>query len=131
MPKRKSFSYGNTLSEWEQVTAAVTDNQADLPHLESRRDQLQAILEEARTIAQQQAIHTAGRQDMSRRLEDAIERGRKLTTFLRAGAKEHYGNRSEKLVEFGMKPLRMRSRPKPLDPPPGPEATAPDPSPQS
>jgi hypothetical protein len=131
MSKKKSFSYGETFNEWEQIKKAFTDNQSDFPHLESHRAQLEALLEEAREMAQQQAVHTASRQDTSRRLEAAVERGRKLASFMRAGAKERYGNRSEKLVEFGVQPLRTR-RPakKSPEPPPGPEVTAPDPDSQ-
>lgn len=33
-----------------------------------------------------------------------------LNTFLNAGIREHYGNRSEKLVEFGLQPFRSQPR---------------------
>ena len=36
--------------------------------------------------------------------------GRKLATYLRVGLKQNYGNRSEKLVEFGLQPLRIRHK---------------------
>ena len=126
MPRNKSFAKGNTLEDWEQIIAAYASNQPDLQHLEAQRAELASLVDQARSASRQQESHTAGRQDMSRQLEAVIERGRKLATFLRAGAKERYGNRSEKLVEFGVQPLRTRSKPKSIQPPPGPEAVAPD-----
>jgi hypothetical protein len=125
MQKKKSFSVGNTLEEWEQLTAAYSANQPDLQHLEGQRAELESLLDQARSVSRQQESHTAGRQDMSRQLEAVLERGRKLATFLRVGAKERYGNRSEKLVEFGVQPLRTRRPPKSVQPPPGPESTHP------
>ena len=54
-----------------------------------------------------------------------LEEGLKLATFLRVGVRQHYGNRSEKLVEFGFQPFRSRRVPPPPEPPPSPEVTAP------
>lgn len=31
-----------------------------------------------------------------------MDEGRKLSAFLKAGVRQHYGNRAEKLVEFGL-----------------------------
>jgi hypothetical protein len=36
--------------------------------------------------------------------------GSKLATVLRFLIKQHYGNRSDKLVELGIQPLRRRAR---------------------
>jgi hypothetical protein len=61
----------------------------------------------------------------SKRLQTLVNQGTKLTTVLKAIAKQHYGNGNDKLVEFGIKPFR--SRPKPtVVPPAAPELGAPD-----
>jgi hypothetical protein len=65
---------------------------------------------------------------MSTKISESLEKGRKLATFLRTGIKQRYGNRSDKLAEFGVQPLRPRRQSVPTAPPPGPEAPAPDPS---
>jgi len=51
-----------------------------------------------------------------------------LSAFLDAGVKQHYGNRAEKLAEFGLQPLRRRPRAQqtepvgaPVEPPATPE----------
>jgi hypothetical protein len=55
-----------------------------------------------------------------------MDEGRKLATYLRVGVKQNYGNRSEKLVEFGLRPLRTRRKSSATPPPPAtPTPTAP------
>jgi hypothetical protein len=49
--------------------------------------------------------------------------GNRIAAFLRAGARQHFGPDSEKLVEFGIQPTRGRRRKKvepeiPEEPPP-------------
>lgn len=52
----------------------------------------------------------ATKQETTKRLRTLLAEGRKLATFLRAGVKQRYGNRAEKLVEFGLAPLRPKVR---------------------
>ena len=39
-----------------------------------------------------------------------LAQGRKLATVLRTSVREHYGNRNQKIAEFGLQPLHTRSR---------------------
>jgi hypothetical protein len=73
--------------------------------------QLRGIVTEAQGLLSEQKIHSAAKQDLSRRVETLLEQGTKLATFLRAGVKQHYGTRSEKLVEFDLLPFRGRVKP--------------------
>ncbi|MEA2602060.1 MAG: hypothetical protein QOF89_3052 [Acidobacteriota bacterium] len=101
---------GVTLSGWRQLGTSIVTNSGDLPHLETHRTQLGEILGRAENLSSQQATLTASKQDVSKQLQDVMDEGRKLATFLRAGVKQHYGNRAEKLVEFGLRPFRSRRR---------------------
>src|SRR4051812_10013984 len=122
MRKKKSQSYGDTLKEWELITEACTVNAVDLHNLAEQRDQLEALLTQAKSVRTEQAAFTASRQDRSSQLATVLDDGRKLASFLRAGIKQRYGNRSEKLAEFGVRPLRPRRSSPSTQPPPGPEA---------
>ena len=104
------MSYGVVFKEWKDLLQAIEENSGDLQDLEARRVKLEAILDEAFEISKRQAVHTAGRQESSKRLEALLAAGQKVATFLRVGVREHYGNRSEKLAEFRIQPLRARSR---------------------
>jgi hypothetical protein len=128
--KKKSLSYGDTFKEWELITEACDSNQGDFPYLQAPKEELEALLEQVKDAVKQQAAYTASRQNMSSKISETLEKGRKLATVLRTAIKQRYGNRSEKLVEFGVQPLRPRRQSVSTAPPPGPEAPAPDPTSQ-
>src|SRR3954470_16838683 len=122
MPRDRN---GATLSGWRQLGTSMVANSGDLPHLETHRTQLVETLGRAEHLTSQQAALTASKQDVSKQLQDVMDEGRKLATFLRAGVKQHYGNRAEKLVEFGLAPFRAKAKVKsdpkpPATPPPSP-----------
>lgn len=107
---QKPTSYADYIKEWEDLLAPLVENSAEMPQLEIPTGKLQGMLDYVRTLSQQQAVYTASKQDASKKLEAAIEQGRKLATFLRFGIKEHYGNSNEKLKEFRIQPFRSRLR---------------------
>ncbi len=116
--------YGVTINGWERLLVALAANIQDLPHLEAHRTLLVAMLGQLREISAQQAALAASKQEATQRLQALLGEGRKLATFLRAGIRQHYGNRSEKLVEFDLQPFRARVRKaaegtKPVPPPSG------------
>ena len=89
---------------------ALTTNSADLPQMEVPRQKVEAMLTEMRDLTGQQASLTAAKQDVSKRLEELTNEGMKMATFVDVGVRQHYGNRSEKLVEFGQQPFRSQPR---------------------
>ncbi|HEX7185455.1 MAG TPA: hypothetical protein VF756_26770 [Thermoanaerobaculia bacterium] len=111
--------YGITLNGWERLGVSMEINAQDLPHLEAKRTQLAAMLIQVRELAAQQATLTASKQEVTKRLQTLLAEGRKLANFLRAGVRQHYGNRAEKLVEFDLQPFRGRPRTQSLAPPEG------------
>jgi hypothetical protein len=82
-------------------------------NLEKPLTELKANLAELRVLASQQDFHQAKKQEASKRIRELIGEGNKRSTLLKIGLQQHYGNRSEKLVEFGIQPLRTRRRAKP------------------
>lgn len=68
---------------------------------------------------------TADKQKASKDLQDAISRLKEQLIFLRTAIRGDIGPRTEKLVEFGIAPLRTRGRrAKPVEVPKEPETTA-------
>jgi hypothetical protein len=120
------------LGDLERLASSLAANATDLPHLEVSRNQLGALLNEAREAADLQALHTAGKQEASRKLGVALTEGMRLANVLRLAVKHHYGIRSEKLAHFGLQPFRGRPRkakpapeePKPPVPPDTPGTAA-------
>jgi len=108
--------YGTTLNSWEGLLVAMIANEQDFAQFASQRQQLASFGEQARDAAKEQAAHAAGKQEATVRLQTSLREGRKVATFLRNAVLHRYGNRSEKLVEFGLQPLRPRPRPTPETP---------------
>lgn len=105
---RKTTTQPQTRDDWQRLIPTLVSNSADLPHLEAPRRQLEAILAETVALLQQQAALAASRQEVSRRLQALVAEGRQLAAFLRAGVKQKYGRRAEKLAEFNLLPFRGR-----------------------
>ena len=98
------------LGDMERLVSSMEANAAELPHLETSRNQLNTLLDEARDASDLQALHTAGKQEASRKLQTALTEGMRLATVIRLAVKHHYGIRSEKLAHFGIQPFRGRPR---------------------
>ena len=117
--------YMNRVAGWERVTTALEANATDLPHLEAHRVQLEQIHEQFRELGAQQIALAASKQETTREMQELFRVGETLVDFLRTGVRQHYGLRSEKLVEFGLQPIRSRKRTSNPPEPPGPESEAP------
>jgi hypothetical protein len=117
----KPKSYAETVNGFEELLTALGENSGDLPQLDLPRQRLQTILNQLRAFTTEQAAFTAGRQQATERVYFLLAQGRKLATVLRASVREHYGNRSQKVAEFGLQPLHTRSRSADDNPLPPPE----------
>ena len=103
-------TYKGKIEDWDRLQARLTANAAELAHLDGVRTKLEAAMEQTRQIAALQAAQTASKQQSSKSLKEAIAEGDRLANLVRAAVKQHYGIRSEKLLEFGVKPFRGRKK---------------------
>lgn len=128
-PKRqRSARLGDRNKVWRTVSGSVAANAAELPQAAIPLAALDRILAEVDQIFLDQAAFRAGKQLSSKRLLALFEQGDKLTTVLKVLVRQHYGNGSDKLVEFGVQPLRVRPKATvvpPETPAPPPAATSP------
>lgn len=103
-------SFAATVGSWKLLIDSVGANSGDFQQFEQKREQLEALFARARQLLAERDAHDAAKQLATRELQGVLEEGRMLATFLRQTAKQRYGNRSEKLVEFGVQPRRRRPR---------------------
>ena len=113
----KESTYKGKFGDWDRLNTMLTANAAELAHLEPLRAQLAASLAQGQAHAAQQAVHTAAKQDTSQQLRNTVVEGDRLANLLRKALQQHYGIRSEKLVEFGVKTFRGRLRAKKVENP--------------
>jgi hypothetical protein len=103
-------TYPITLKKMELRNKALAANSGDLPQLELTRVRLDSMTTEMKDLTAQQASQAAGKQDTSKRIAALVRESRKMLTVVDTVVKQHYGNQSEKLVEFGVKPFRSAPR---------------------
>lgn len=124
----KESTQKGRMEAWERLIQRIAANAPELAHLETARARLEAMLAEGREAAAQQAAYTSGKQEATRKLKVLQVEGERLANVLRVSVKQHFGIRSEKLSEFGLKPFRGRNRKKTepgLKPAPSRETPAP------
>ncbi|HWM95045.1 MAG TPA: hypothetical protein VN493_30095 [Thermoanaerobaculia bacterium] len=126
-----NWLYMNKVNGWDMVDAAVTADAPEVPQLEINLPKLRERSQRVRALYTQQAALTAAKQEVTRELNQLILEGDALVDFIKTGARAHYGKDSEKLVAYGIKPFRSRSR-KSTPKLPAPETAAPaSPAPDS
>lgn len=104
----KTKAFDAVTVEWEQLLAAVTANQEELPQVEAFRVQLEAHLTDLRALQAQRAALQVKALQATQNLRDALAWGLDLVTRIRDGVRGHYGFRNDKLTEFGIRPIRKR-----------------------
>ncbi|MFL6232716.1 MAG: hypothetical protein ACJ76N_06245 [Thermoanaerobaculia bacterium] len=122
---------GETLSGWQELASSLSANAAEVPHLEGHRTRLADLLKQAQDLTTQQAALTASKQEVSKKLQGVMDEGKTVASFLRAGVRQHFGKRAEKMVEFGMRPfrgLRRKTETDPSTPETKPPAVTPPPA---
>jgi hypothetical protein len=122
------------MKKLELRSKSMAANKEELTHLEGIRLKVDGTLAEMKDLTAQQASLTAAKQEVTKRLATATSEALKLLTFVDAGIREHYGNRAEKLVEFGQQPFRSQPRVRLVGPDgqpvkPGPTPAEPSPTP--
>jgi hypothetical protein len=102
--------YMNKVNRWENLDTAVTANQ--VPNLEGSLPKLRDKSKRMRELYAQHSALAAARQVITQEMQQVIEEGDQVVRVVREGVKDHYGKRNEKLVEFGVPPLRATAEKK-------------------
>jgi chromosome segregation ATPase len=98
------------LEEWQRLLEALQANRSDLEHLSTQSRELETLLSRAEDLLQSQAALEAGRKEATQRLAELLADCQRLATVLRFALKHHYGPAAEKLTDFGIQPVRGRSK---------------------
>jgi hypothetical protein len=103
-------SRGDIVLEWEKLVAALRANPQVLIVVEPLLQEFETLLAEIRTLVVQQSAQTATVQQTAKDIEDREKRGTVLATRLRNAARVVFGTRTEKVIEFGVRPFRKPTR---------------------
>lgn len=87
---------------------ALAANIEKIPHLAMPLSRLQQLLALLKELTAEQARLTAARQEVSKRIAEIINDAQLLLTSVDLAIKQEYGNRSERLAEYGVQPFRRK-----------------------
>jgi hypothetical protein len=107
MPKN---SIADVIVDWETLLATVRASAANLPGLEAFIAPLEKLLAGAKELSVRVETSKGLKQQESQQRRALLEEGKILTSRIRAALKAHFGLQNERLVEFGVRPIRSRSR---------------------
>jgi ABC-type transporter Mla subunit MlaD len=105
-----NVSFADDTHAWNRLISAVDTNVEDLPHLVPQRQELEALLEQAKTLRVRQMKLESRLRQTTQELRATVAEGRDLASRLRAGFKQVYGAHSAKLLEAGSRPRRKPRR---------------------
>jgi hypothetical protein len=108
MPNKSS--YADIIRDWEKLLASVQGDASNLPTAEPHRLALQQILDQIKAQKTRQDTLQATRQETTQDLNNLIVQGREQVIRLRGVVRAEVGPKNERLVQFGVAPLRKRSR---------------------
>jgi hypothetical protein len=113
------------LVSWDNLLANVQANAAEVPDLAVYTAPLRQVLTETKDITARLDARRALKQQDSRDRRVLLHQGVAAAARLRAALKAHYGLDSERLIEYGSRPLRPRKRAKKNPPPQSPQPQGP------
>lgn len=123
-------SFNDKLARWDALNTNLKPQLADLPHLQKGQEEFEALLRKGFEIAAQQHQYTGLFRQIIVDRNQLEARVTQLAEFLASGLRHTYGKKSQKLHEFGVKPL-IRRKARKETPSPGEETSAPPVSPSS
>jgi hypothetical protein len=106
--RSKPNAFADVLRTWESLLAAATDHAAEIPSAEPRRVALAESLEKARMAKGLQESHAASRQVLTQSLEEILVEGKDRAIQLRGAIRAELGPTTERLNQFGIRPIRRR-----------------------
>jgi hypothetical protein len=106
MPRETTYS--GILGELLRFQASMEASLSEIPHLGLSREILGESLTRAQALARRHASVSSERQQLTQQFKAVLSDSRRMATVLRKALQHHYGIRSEKMTEFGLRPYRGR-----------------------
>ena len=103
-------AYSDVTTDAEQALASISANPVLEPIAKKHRPQIEEELNAIKALKILQKTLTADKQKTTQDLQAALKRLKERLIFLRAAIRGDMGPRTEKLVEYGIKPLRKPGR---------------------
>jgi ribosome biogenesis GTPase A len=116
-------SHASVVKDFEELLMNVANAQ-DLPDLSVYRAPLEKLVEELKTRGALRKVRIGIKQQETQEFKELMAQSKEAASRLRSALRAHFGPKNERLLMFGIPPVRKRSRPvveegpKPEDPAP-------------
>jgi len=114
------------IKEMRGISATLALHGSEVPQLASAHTALDGVLNQLDELIAQRSFHRSNKQKATEKYRQLLDEGAKIATVIKVTLKQHFGNRSEDLVKFGLQPFRGRTRTTATPAPENPPAPAPE-----
>jgi len=105
---------GNTnperIARWKVISAGLKPLLATMPHLADLHGELEKVIAQSEELDARHEALKAETREVNRKRDDLAKKGDDLRARLAASLQTVHGFRSEKLIEYGVQPRRVRGR---------------------
>ena len=101
-------AYADIFQDWDGLIAAARKTLEALPEIEPLLRTMERIAADTKKLKGDQDELQARRQKVTQDLQEKIREGRDLSIMLRGIVRSRLGPRNERLVHFGIAPIRKR-----------------------
>jgi len=122
-------SIGNQTLDLQNLVVNAKANAADVPGLDVHLAPLEQVVADTKDLNARLEMRKGIKQDETQERKALLVKGRKLAARVRAALKAHFGINSERLVQFGARPVRPRTNKVQTPGQPGPAPQPPTPVP--
>jgi hypothetical protein len=103
-------NYKKILGDWQVLYDNLTPRLNDMPLIASDHANLGTLLNQARSLQNQQEAASAQLRDVNQQRRQMVNDGGEAVSRLGHALKSILGEKNEKLIEFGVKPVRRVRR---------------------
>ena len=98
------------IGRWKVMNGNLQAQLETMPQLAGKHTEMVRMTTEAETLENRQALLKADLQELNRQRRDLVKKGEDMRNRIGAILKAEHGFTSERLLEFGLKPRRLRGR---------------------
>jgi hypothetical protein len=121
MPKN---SHASLVTDFEELLTNV-GNEKDLPDLTAFRAPLEQLLTDIKARGALRKVRIGVKQQETQEFRELMTKAKEAASRLRSALKAHLGPKNERLLTFGIQPVRKPTRPVLEEKQPKPEDPAP------
>jgi hypothetical protein len=102
-------SIANSISAWEKAVANAKANAMDVPGMEGYLAPLEKILADAKDLTARLDMRQGVKQQETQDRRALVQAGNVQVSRIRSAIKAFFGPNSERVIEFGARPVRPRT----------------------